>query len=751
MTICYLDIETRSDVNLRARPAPGSHRYFESAHADILCFAYAFDDGPVASWRRGQPFPADLARHIRAGGMLSGWNSSGFERIAFAELGPRYGWPVPAIEQWLDTMHRAAAMALPTALGKCAEVLGVAEQKDKDGDRLIRKFSIPRKPRLRDSTPGGIYWNEPEDHPADFDAFVRYCEQDVRTERALAARLVPLSDEEQEIAWLTDRMNERGVLLDMPLIKAMKRVVEASTMLLDRRMRDVTRGAVDAVTKVADLKAWLAARGVEAESLAKAAIEDLLAEDLPPECREAVEIRKEAAKSSTAKLDAMLACVRRNGRASNQVQYHGAATGRWSGRLIQLQNLPRGTGTIDDPERAAPVMLTGDARAAALFYGKPMSAVSDMLRSCIIASPGCRLVVADYSSIEGRVTAWLAGEAWKIEAFRLNDTFLLDEFGRKIPNPKEKNDFLRVGPGMYELTAAGIFNCAVEAITKKDPRRQVGKVAELALGFQGGVMAFDQFAKVYSLNMAVAYEPLLASVDGEVWEKAESWYEKCLTANKYGAGLLTREQWLASEVTKRAWRAKHPATVALWGALEDAARAAVEDPGAIVAAGRIKYLVSGGYLWCQLPSGRCLCYAAPRIEPRYKVAMLDGSFETMTASEAEKTVAEGLGEVKGDAVGAVTALGVEGGRLVRFALYGGLATENCVQAIARDVMAAGMLRAERAGYPLTMTIHDEAVADTPLGFGSVAEFEALLCELDPWADGLPITAAGWEGPRYKKD
>jgi DNA polymerase len=653
---------------------------------------------------RGQPCPPEVAAHVKDHGVIAAWNAS-FEFWAWRTiLGPKHGWPVPKIEQMVDTMAQAAAMSIPQSLDGAAQALAMAEQKDKDGMRLIRKFSMPRKAK-KGEAPGRLYWTNPEDAPEDFAAFVAYCAQDVEVERAIRKKLVPLSDYEQRVWELTLRMNDRGAHLDMALVDALQRIAEQAKARLDKEMAEATGHAVSACSQVAALTRWLQAQGVDAEKLNKNAIEDLLSGDLPEQARRAVELRKEAAKTSTAKLDSMQAVVCRDDRARGLHLYHGAGTGRWSGRLIQTQNMPRGTGTVKDPEDAVDDMLTGDARWIDLVYGRPMSAVSDMLRSCITASPGNRLLAADYSSIEGRVTSWLAGEQDEIDAYRANDA--------------------GTGAGIYEIAAGGIFNVDPFKVTKG--QRQVGKAATLALGFGGGVLAFNSMAGIYGIDMAPVYPILRETASAEVLERAGARYEECFERSDTGTDLLTREAWIASEVTKVLWRNKHPHTVDLWRGLEDAARQAVQDPGLISTYGKISYRVARGFLWCRLPSGRCLAYGSPRIEDR-------------------KTP-------WGDTKPSVTALGVDSvtKRWTRFALYGGLLTENAVQAVARDLMAHGMLQAEDAGYPIVLTVHDEAVADVPEGFGSLAEFERLLCSLPEWASGLPVEASGWEGHRYRKD
>ena len=367
--------------------------------------------------------------------------------------------------------------------------------------------------------------------------------------------------------------------------------------------------------------------------------------------------------------------------------------------------MPRGSGLIKDPQTARPIMLTGSAEAVEVFYDFPMTAVSDMLRSCLIPASGHRFIAADYSSIEGRVTAWAAGEHDELAAYRANDA--------------------GTGAGIYEIAAGGIFN--VDPFKVDKGTRQVGKAASLALGFGGGVLAFYSMAGIYGIDMAPVYPILTKTADPEIVGRAVNRYEECLERNDTGTDIMSREAWIASEITKVLWRNKHPATVALWAGLQQAAQDAVQAPGTISSYGCISYVVRRGFLWCRLPSGRCLAYGAPRMESRKTPWGTTGN--------------------------SVTALGVNSvtKRWERFALYGGLATENVVQAIARDLIAHGMLNAEAHGYPIVMTVHDEAVAEVPGGRGSLDEFSKLLCDLPAWAGGIPLTAAGYESKFYKKD
>ena len=746
-TFLFIDLESRSAVDLKRA---GAHVYWEGASTDLWCACWALDDGPVSTWWPGEPCPEPVRRHIEAGGTVSGWNV-GFERLGFEHrLGPAYGWPVPRPEQYNDTAAAAAAMGLPRDLGGASAALGLEVQKDMEGKALMMQLARPRR---REPL---TWWDTPEK----LERLAAYCVVDVETERAARRRLVQLSADERAI-WLLDAaINSRGIGIDRDLAQAMIAIVDQATARLNAEMEVVT-GHVEKASQAARLLEWTRRHGIEAETLAKAALADLLArDDLPAAVRRALEIRQEAAKASTAKLKAAIACTGADGRARGLMLYHGAGTGRWSGRLFQPHNLPRGSGVVEKPEAAVPVMMRGSADLVSLCYGPPLAAVSDCLRAVIAAAPGHDLLAADFSAIEGRVTAWLSGEAWKLDAFRANDT-IAPGFDRKgKPN--------RAGPGLYEVAAAGIFNVPVADVSTK--LRQVGKVAELALGFAGGVLAFHSMAKNYpDVKMETALAPLWAAADPERRDKAEARYERCLRRREAGTGEMSRDAWIASELTKVGWREKHPATVAAWAELEDAARAAVAEPGAIVRAleDRIAFRVASGFLWMRLPSGRCLAYGSPKLKQQVWVrrrvttgdAAMDAALdlweddsEILAKDEAEAKAARHLVKIERAARAAVTALGVNSTtrKWERFALYSGLLMENAVQAVARDLMAAAMLRAEAAGYPIVLTVHDEIVAEPAEGFGDVHAFERLICELPAWATGLPIAAEGWRGKRYRK-
>jgi DNA polymerase len=752
MTGVEIDFETRSDVDLKRH---GAHVYFESPNTSVLIGSYSIDNGPVRRWQRPEPCPSELADAVRQGATISAHNAA-FEILCFRWLAANAGWPVTRLEQFRCTAATAAAMALPRSLGDLGAALGLAIQKDKEGMRLIRKFSIPRKPRAGE--PPGLYWNEPEDHPDDWALFKSYCDRDVETEAEADRRLVPLSADEQEL-WLIDQeINQRGIRIDRTSARAALALAEKAKKQLDREMREVTGGFVQACSQPGKLVEWVQAQGVTMGSAAKSEITDLLElDDLPARVRQAVLLRQEAAKTSVSKLQAMLDRASADGRIRGSFLFCGAATRRWSSVGANLANLPRPrkdyAAQMEDGTLSVETLFQAfrqqNPEYLSFLYGadlgRPLHLVSDALRSFIWAAPGCELLQADYSGIEGAVAAWGADEHWKVQA--------LHEI---MADPKL--------PDMYRRTAAAIMNTTVEIVTKKHPLRQsVGKTSELALGFGGGVQAFVGMAKNYQLKLDPLYEPVWGAADPERREKAVKRYESVLKRGKEGTSIMTREAWIACEIIKVGWRATNPAIAKAWHALEDAAREAIRNPGAQVSAlsGRATYLVRNGFLWLRLPSGGCLAYAAPRLRDQVwaKVKLSDQSWsdpEVMDREQAERAEAKFQVLIQGNTSPSISALGVDSTtkKWTRSHLYGGLLFENWVQATARDLLVNGMRKARAAGYPIIYHNYDELVAEVPRGTSDLAAFERLICELPGWAKTgplpMPLQAGGFVAKRYFK-
>ncbi len=331
-----------------------------------------------------------------------------------------------------------------------------------------------------------------------------------------------------------------------------------------------------------------------------------------------------------------------------------------------------------------------------MFYGPPMRVVSDCLRGFLVAKPGFRFLGADFSAIEARVLAWLAGEEKVLEVFRTHGK-------------------------IYELAAADVFGVPLNHITKD--QRQVGKVIVLALGYQGGVGAFQSMAKNYGVAMAPALPALLKRCTQSHCERADNMW------NNY-KGDISEDEFVASDLTKQLWREANPNIVQYWHDLEDAAKAAVANPGRKYLAGatnrQVTYLMSGSFLWCRLPSGRTLCYPYPKLE------------EIETPWGQMKSGLTYMGE------DATTK------KWMRQKAYGGLLCENNTQAVARDLLATSMIRLEERDYWVVGHVHDEVLCEVPMTFGTATELENIVEECPSWAVDLPMKAEGWDGKRYQK-
>lgn len=737
------DFETRAAVNIKTR---GAGAYFACPYFMPLLLRYRIGDGELKGWRVGDPIPADLWAILEDGCMIRAFNAA-FERQCFDWLADHWGWPKPSIWQYVCTAAEAAAMSLPRSLDKVGEALGIVQKKDKGGMALINFFS---KPRLaRSGEPSGIYFNEPRDFPEKFDEFDAYCAQDVRAEEDVASRLFRLSPYEQRIYTLDQVINARGIRIDTASARAGVQLAAKAKRKFDARMKVLTGGAVAACGQVAAITQWVKDQGVTIPSMAKADIEDLLEfDDLPKHVREVLELRQEAGKTTVAKLTAFLLRTSPDDRIRNAFLYCAAGTGRWSSVGAQLHNLARPRKIFGDahpdPDTLYATIRTEDPELVEYVYGpvlgRPLHLISDAIRGFIWAGTGHELVALDYSGIEGAVAAWLADERWKLDAM-----FELIQ-----------DDSL---PDLYRRAAAGIFATTTDLLGKKDPRRQVGKVSELSMQYQGGVGAYRSMARNYSLKLDPLYDPVWSTANEERRDRVLKRYASCCTRKENTTLTMSRNAWIACDLIKVGWRAIHPAIQKNgWDATEHAAREAVYHPGQKFEAAKCQYLVKSGYLFCRLPSGRTLAYGAPRLKAQVwaKIKQEDGSWgeaEVVDRDWAERMEHYNKALIQGNTSDKVTVMGVDSvtRQWVRYGLYGGLLFENITQAVARDLLAHGLLIAEDAGYSVVGHVHDEIIAEVPRGFGDLAWLAKAICELPAWATGLPLTASGWRGKRYRKD
>lgn len=710
----HMDFETRSPTDLRKS---GVYRYVEDPHTKPWGFTYYLDGGPLQRWRLGQLLPRDLCDHIALGGMVKAHNAA-FERTMWNVVirGMFPDAPIMLAEQMDCTMARAAAISHPQDLDKLCTVLQTKERKDKEGHNLMMKMARPRgyKP---DGTP--IWWDEPHN----VERLEQYQDQDVRTESEIDTIIPQLTDYEREVWLLDQKINDRGVPLDIDAARRCVDLVAIAKKEADKEMRTLTGRTVPKCSNDGKIIEFIQSRGIECTTVKKGVQDDLLfMADLQGDdiVRQVIELRKAAKKTSTAKYEAMTKCVSSDGRARGLLNYHGAGPGRWAGRLLQPQNFPR----VDFDEEghiiewlhdliASPMTAKEIYECIALVHGGgfPLALLSRALRSMIKAPKGFKLVGGDFANIEGRKNAWFAGEAWKLQAFRDYDA--------------------GTGDDLYKITAASIAGKTVKEVTK-DERQSIGKVPELALGYQGGVGAFIDMGDTYGVNPYNVSRVVLANTNPATWDMTAAQYAKAKDKNG-----LQEKEWTAIKIIVDAWRAKNSNIVQSWWDYQDAAIEAVGMPGHVVSCvgGKVKYYSDGRCLWCILPSGRMICYAFPEIE-----------------EEWTEYVDKRTGETKGRWKRKVTFWGYKEGQWKKLSLYGGLQCENIVQGSSRCVMVDRMFAVERAGYPIILTVHDELLAEVREGIPHLndKEFERIMSVVPTWCEGLPLAAKAWEGDRYVK-
>jgi len=336
MKTAFIDFETKSEVDLKKA---GADVYARHPSTDLLCLAYAFDDGEIQLWIPGNTPPVELLVHVKNGGEVVGHNVGGFETPIWNHVCVhKYAWPPLSITQVNCTMARAYAQALPGSLEKSSAAVGMEQQKDIKGSRIMLQLS---KPRDFDHKGTAIWWDK-EEFAAKYEALYSYCKQDVEVERELHKRLLQLTPKERKIWELDHKINQRGVQIDIAAVKAAIKIVDQEKEKFNERLKLITKNFVSTYNATGQFRDWLVSRGLDVPSIAKADVVELLKNDnLPKDCREALLLRQEAAKSSNAKLEAMVLGSCTDGRMRGIFQYHGPTTGRWAGRRVQPQNLPR--------------------------------------------------------------------------------------------------------------------------------------------------------------------------------------------------------------------------------------------------------------------------------------------------------------------------------------------------------------------------------------------------------------------------
>lgn len=658
-----IDLETYSDVNLKKA---GLYRYVQSPAFEILLFAYSLDGAPtqVVDMAQGEKIPLEVVHALTDPQCLKHAYNAAFEWYCLSKY---MGVQLPP-SQWRDTMLHGLYAGYTAGLDATGRALGIPEDKQKlaTGKALIRYFCMPCKPTKSN---GGRTRNYPHHDPEKWELFKTYNGQDVVAEMEIERRLsvFPVPDFVQK-QWETDLLiNARGVAVDMDFCEGALELGE--TIRAQLTDEAVQLSGLQNPNSVKQLARWLSAEtGDDITSLRKETIKELLGRDNADHVQRMLEIRQELGKTSTKKYDAIEAAVCDDGRVRGLLQFYGAnRTGRWAGRLVQVQNLPR---TYTEPLEFARELVKGrKLDALRTVYGSPNDTLSQLIRTAFVAAPGNVLIDADFSAIEARVISWLADEEWRLEVFRTHGK-------------------------IYEASASQMFGVPLERIKKGNPEyslRQRGKVAELALGYQGGVPAMRQ-----------------------------------MDTGKLLADLSDEE--IKDIVDK--WRNTNPKIRNLWYSFNDAAIRVIQNGGSL----RVRCCTFARECDCirgttcmtiSLPSGRKLYYVEPAV-----------------------------GENRWGGP-SITYMGVnDKNKWGRIETYGGKLVENVVQAIARDCLAQAIEHLEAAGLPVVFHIHDEVVIDTAAFDTNDAMLDKVVKIMStpiPWAEGLPLGADGWVGAFFKKD
>lgn len=774
--ILYLDDETFCETPI----AYGTHRYAQLV--EILLRAWALDDAApaVVDVANGERPPRILLEAVRAAqaGEIEVWaHNSHFDRTVERHVG--FNIPVNA---WRDTMVQALAHGLPGALGTLCEVLGVPadKAKDKAGRALIMLFCKPtpfRFPHARKDFASKAEYDLAKElaagtwvgratratHPAQWEQFKSYAGGDIEAMREVRRRLPKWNYQGDELAlWHLDQaINDRGVYIDLDLTHGALEAVDEAQVGLAEQTMEMTDGQVENANKRDQLLLHiLEAYGIDLPDMQKATLERRLGDpDLPEGFKELLRVRLSTATTSTSKYKTLINGTSSDGRLRGLLQFCGASrTGRWAGRLFQPQNLPsRGLMPQDQIDIGIEALKDG---TASLLFDDIMWLTTSAIRGCIAAPAGRKLVVADLSNIEGRDQAWLAGEAWKLKAFADFDTVQMAD-GSWLTGPEyfalcranqapelalnHKGEPIRAGHDLYMASYAKSFNIKPEDVTKE--QRQVGKVQELALGYEGGVGAFVTFAASYGIDLDELASKAARFIPGEVWGQASIMLEWHRSKGRDPAAQLgmADKTWLVCESFKLGWRTGHANIKAYWKEVDACAREAISNPCTTIQCGKVRMRRDGAWLRIVLPSGRALCYPGPKLEAEKRKRKDAELVETADIFSVDEEVATGRTKI--------TYMGINqySRKWGRIDTYGGKLFENICQAVARDVMAVNMAAIEAAGYEIVLSIHDELVCETPDDPRYNAEhLAALLCAPPPWALDMPLAAAGFESYRYKK-
>lgn len=719
----HLDFETRSPLDIKK---VGAWVYSKHPLTDIISIAFALNASPVKHIGYGACLSLgyeatythnhvlnELIEYAANPNILFYAHNAFFEQSIWRNiLVARYGFPEIPIRRWRCTAAKAANMSLPRHLGGVTKILNLPIQKDEEGGKIMLTLS---KPRQFKNSREIVFWT-PEDRPGDFERLYSYNIQDVDAERCVDNALPELPDKEQRVWFLDQEINMRGVRLDLPAIHRILEFIDTTTTRLKAEFQQITNGTVEKPTQVVLFRQWLFNNhGVDLPNLQKnTVLKALLNHELPMQARRALEIRRALSMISTSKYEAMLTRVdNADARLRDILLFYAAITKRWGGRGVQPQNFPRGS---VDSNQCIEIIMRHLYDWFIQCYS-PMEAFSSCVRGMLIPSPGNDLFVGDFSSIEAMVSAWVAGDEKKLTMFR------------------DKVEIYCVG-------ASKIFD---RPITKADKyERLIGKVGELALGYNGGIGAYGGMAKQYDdpatrqpLSLLPAYEALWHRTTEEEQQRARRAYSMYIkkAEREDDPDPLGERSGLIADIIKQRWRAENYDIVQYWEELDEAAIEAVLSGEKQIVGGNGRPEIvygtipapGGVHLLCKLPSGNCIVYPFAKVSVK----------ETPWGSKKHTLSYRGHTEDNE-------------WEWVRIWTYGGKLMENVVQAISRDLLAEAMVRLDDAGYKIVLHVHDEIVSDVPPGFGNIEHYKQLMEVVPDWATGIPVRVEAWQGKRYKK-
>lgn len=710
----------------------GVVNYVAHPTAEILSMAYDLKDGGGSRlWMPGMPFPQDLLNYVAQGGLIAAWNSF-FEYWVWEYLCHRaMGWPALPFWQLRDDMVKAQAFGLPGMLAKAGTAISAPIQKQDDGKRLLNKFSIPQNP-LKALPDRRRIWLK--DEPEDAGKLYQYNIGDIQSEAAVSALVPDLSEYELGI-WLYDQaINVRGVQIDVNAVRDFIALVHLAQAKYRAELVDITDEAVKTESKVADMKVWAATHGVTWLTIDKDHIQGVIdgCPDGSP-VRRVLQIRQILGSAAIKKLFAMDLKTGPNGRMNGIFSYCGAPkTGRWAGRDIQPQNFPaKGVDVAQchacggivwakavecfhcgdfvegfkkhdwDEDGVDAIIKCAQHRDLDMFeqhFGSCYDAISACLRGLLTCAPGNDLICSDFSAIEAVVLAMLSGCQWRIDVFNTHGKIYEQSAANVAGIPFEE---MMAHAGYHDLTIPNWWEVKQTGPDHK-LRKTLGKVCELASGYQGWIGAWKNFGADKFMN------------DAEIKKAILKWRDDSPEIVEFWGGQYRRT----------GYRQTRPE---FYG-VEGCAVAAVINPGTVYSHGELQFGVKNDVLYIRLPSGRSLTYHEPRLHDSCDPLGVD--------------------------IKQLTFMGVDptSKQWVRRDTYGGRLTENIIQGVARDIQANSIALLEQAGYSVVLHVHDEIISEVREGSGSIDEFERIMSTMPDWAADWPVRAkGGWRGKRYKKD